>query len=181
MSRNANVVILCEDQQQEVFVRRFLARMQYGNRDLKVFKAPKGRGSGEQFVRERFAEELAFFRSRAIRTRQALIVFIDADRSDASSRVAEVEGACKDAGIEKRSLEERVLILVPSRNIETWFAYLDGQDVNETDKYPRLRRPRDCRRHVDRLYEMCQQRELRQPAPSSLEAACDEYRTRLLA
>jgi hypothetical protein len=73
---------------------------------------------------------------------------------------------------------KRVAVFIPARNIETWLAYLDGQVVNENDAYPRLERERDCQHHVRRLYEMCQQGVLRQPAPQSLAAACVEYRAR---
>lgn len=38
----------------------------------------------------------------------------------------------------------------------------------------------DCKTHVRALIEMCTVRELRDPAPPSLIAACDEYR-RVLA
>jgi hypothetical protein len=42
-----------------------------------------------------------------------------------------------------------------------------------------LPRKRDCKRHASALAEMCRQRELREPAPPSLVAACREFRTRL--
>lgn len=179
MSRNVNVVILCEDRQHEAFARRFLARMGRSNRVQRVLISPKGRGSGEQFVRERFAEELIYYRERQHRVQQALVVLIDADKRAVAVRVSQVEGAALAAGVQPREASERVAIFVSARNIETWFAYLNGQTVSEREKYPRLRRERDCRRHVDVLWEMCQTGELRQPSPPSLDAACEEYRTRL--
>lgn len=180
MSRSANVVILCEDSQHEAFARRFLVRAGYERRRFRVERNPAPRGSAEQFVRVRFPKELAFYRSRSHRVEQALIVIIDADTGDVSSRINQMREACDTGNVEHRRPTERIAIFVPSRNIETWMAYLDGESVDETKKYPKLDRPSDCQRHVDRLYEMCQQQELRQPAPPSLEAACDEYRSRLL-
>ncbi len=181
MSRNVNVVILCEDRQHESFARRFLARMGRSNRVQRVLISPKGRGSGEQFVRECFAEELNYYRERQHRVQQALVVLIDADKRAVASRVSQVEGAASAAGVQPREASERVAIFVSARNIETWFAYLDGQTVNEKEDYPRLKRERDCQRHVDILSGMCQVGELRQPSPPSLDAACEEYRTRLQA
>ena len=56
MSRNVNVVILCEDRQHEAFARRFLALAGRSVRVQRVEVSPKGRGSGEHFVRKRFAK-----------------------------------------------------------------------------------------------------------------------------
>lgn len=179
MSRNVNVVILCEDRQHEAFARRFLRQAGRGYRVQRVEVSPRGRGSGEQFVRARFAKELAYYRARQHRVEQALIVLIDADRCTVAERVEQVDSAAAEGGQEPRQPNERVAVFVPARSIETWLAYLDGQAVNEDDTYPRLERERDCQRHVQRLYEMCQEGALRAPAPSSLEAACIEYRARL--
>ena len=181
MSRNVNIVILCEDRQHEAFARRFLAQAGKSYRILRVEVSPRGRGSGEQFVRERFAKELAYYRARQHRVEQALIVVIDADRRAVAERVEQVDAAAVEGNQERRRPNERVAVFVPARNIETWIAYLDGQSVNENDIYPRLHRERDCQPHVDRLREMCQQGALRQPAPSALEAACNEYRLRIQA
>ena len=30
---------------------------------------------------------------------------------------------------------EKIAIFVPARNIETWFSYINGKDVNEEDDY----------------------------------------------
>ncbi|NLY02663.1 MAG: hypothetical protein GXY83_41945 [Rhodopirellula sp.] len=181
MSRNVNIVILCEDRQHEAFARRFLAQAGKGLRVQRVEVNPKGRGSGEQFVRARFAKELAYYRQRQHRVEQALVVVIDADRRGIEERVSQIDDAATEGGQERRRADERVALFIPARNIETWLAYLDGQTVNEDDAYPRLERERDCQRHVEMLYEMCQHHSLRPPAPPSLEAACAEYRDRLQA
>ena len=179
MSRNVNVIILCEDRQHEALARRFLAIAGQGYRVQRVERSPKGRGSGEQFVRAQFAKELAYYRARQHRVGQALVVMIDADRRTISQRIGQVDDAAVEGGQERRRAGERVAIFVPARNVETWLAYLAGQTVNEEDVYPRLTAERDCQRHVERPYEMCQQGALRQPAPPSLEAGCTEYRSRL--
>jgi len=177
MSRNVQVVLLCEDRQQQAFASRFLKRAGRGYRLQRVEFCPKG--CGEQFVRERFAKELGYYRSRQYRVGQALIVFIDADTKGVTERIEQVEDGAVKSGQSPRQINERVAIFVPARNIETWIAYLDGQTVTEKDKYPHLKHERDCLQHVESLYEMCQQGALRQPAPPSLETACVEYRSRL--
>ena len=112
-------------------------------------------------MRERFVKEIAYYRARRHRVEQALVVLIDADGRDVAARIEQIESACIAAGDKGRQRDERVAIFVPARNIETWLAYLDGKTVSEDDPYPRLRRERDCQRHVDRLYDMCQRGELR--------------------
>ncbi|NLN02356.1 MAG: hypothetical protein GX174_10700 [Lentisphaerae bacterium] len=176
MSRSVNVVILCEDRQHEAFARRFLALAGRGTRVQRVEISPKGRGSGEQFVCARFARELAFYRSRQHRVEQALVVVVDGDAKDALARETQLAEIVMKAGQEPRKASERVAIFVPARNIETWLAYLDGQDVDETTPYPRLPRERECRRHVDALHKMCRHGALRQPAPPSLAVACEEWK-----
>lgn len=177
MSRNVQVVVLCEDRQHAAFTQRFLARAGKNVRVQRIEISPKGRGSGERFVRERYAKELAYYRARKHRVEQALIVLLDADGKDVAARVEQVESTCVVA--ERRQGDERVAIFVPARNIETWFAHLEGQTVNQNDRYPRLKRERDCQRHVECLNGMCQQGVLRKPSPPSLEAACEEYHSRL--
>jgi len=180
MSRNVQTVILCEDRQQEVFVRRFLEQEGKGFRVQRIEFVRNGYGSGEQFVRERFAKELAFYRSRQHRVGQALIVVIDADGRKVKERIRQLDAAAAEGGQERRRADERVAIFVLAWNIETWLAYLSGSDVDESKKnYPRLSRQRECQPLVERLHEMCQQGALRQPLPPSLEAACVEYCSRL--
>lgn len=78
MSQSVQVVILCEDVQHEAFARRFLesSGLDYGR--IRVNKSPKGRGSGEQYVRETYHKELEYFRARKHRVNQTLIVLLAA-------------------------------------------------------------------------------------------------------
>ena len=170
------IVLLCEDTQHEAFARRFLSENSWDTRRLRVEKAPGGRGAADQFVRERFPVELAAYRRKQASVAQALIVILDGDNHGIHARQAELDEACQSKGIEARQRDERVLVLVPTWNIETWIAYLDGIAVDEaTPNYPRLARPRECRDHVRKLATMCQSGRLQLPAPSSLESACAEY------
>ncbi|MHC5057499.1 MAG: hypothetical protein ACYTKD_22725 [Planctomycetota bacterium] len=180
MSRNVQLVLVCEDQQHEVFVRRFLRRAGWDNRRLRVERVPPPRGSAESFVRERFPVELSAYRSRRNQVGQALIVMVDGDRQGVKARLGQFADACRSKGMQPRQGDERVAAFVPTWNIETWLAYLDGETVDEHRKdYPHLARRRDCQRHVDRLHEMCNRDALAPSPPASLEAACEEYRQRL--
>jgi len=180
MSREVQLVLLCEDRQHETFCRRFLEKAGWSKRRVRVEIAPSGRGSAEQFVRKRFPVELSAYRANRHRVAQALIVMLDGDTKGVSARMKELDDACLCNSMSPRNDDERVAVFIPTWNIETWLAYLDGHDVDETRKdYPRLSRQRDCQEHVNRLYEMCEKNQLRQHSPPSLDAACEEYRVRL--
>lgn len=180
MSRSVQLVLVCEDTQHETFARRFLEKAGWSTRRLRVVKAPRGGGSAVQFIREHFPIELSAYRSNRNRVAQGLVVILDGDNQGVDRRLKELDTVCQAQGMNPRERDEHVVIFVPTWRIETWLAYLDGADVDEgKSDYPRLNRPRDCQRHVDQLYAMCQQGELRQPAPTSLEAACKEFRGRM--
>ena len=178
MSRKVQVVILCEDTQHESFLLRFLERMGWPRRGMRVEKAPPGEGSAEQFIRKRFPLELEAHRSRPVR--QALVVMWDGDNQGLAARLRTLDQACTDHQINPRAANERVAVFVPTWNLESWLAYLDGETIDEgRSNYPRLSRPRECRQQVEVLAEMCDRNKLRNPAPDSLERACLEYGTRL--
>jgi len=180
MRRNVQLILLCEDRQQEAFARRFLKRAGWSKRQVRVDPLAQGRGAAEKRVREQFPAELSLYRSRCHHLQQALIVMLDGDNRGVKGRLAQLAEACESKGIAPRADDERVAIFVPTWNIEAWLAYLDGESVDEnSDDYPRLDHQRDCQGHVNRLHQMCQQRVLRQPSPPSLDAACAEYRARL--
>lgn len=184
MSRPAEIVLVCEDQQQETFVRRFLKRyLGYEARELsrrlRVEKAQAGRGAADQHVLERFPREVAAYRRQAAKRQTRLLVMIDGDRIGVEGRKHRFDGACREKKIEPRKDTEQIVVLVPTWNIETWLHWLGGHDVDETRKdCPKLPKPSCCQPHVDALVAMCQRGELRDPAPPSLVAACSEFNQR---
>ena len=170
-----SVILLCEDMQTDVFVRRFLKRRKF--RDFRSLVSPHGRGSGEQWVREKYPRELQAIRQIK---RACLIVVTDADVHSTKSRREQLDAECNKKGILPRKDDEQVLVIVPRRNIETWLAYLAGGEVDEETRYPRLKRERDCVQYVEELFRMCQKKQrLREPAPPSLREACDDEYPRL--
>ena len=176
MTRNVRVVVLCEDRQHETFIRRFFKKNHWNTRDIRIERSPSGRGSAESYVRSRFPKELQALRSRGGKE-VYLIVMIDGDQQGSKGRTSSLEAACTEQGISRPSDTERVMICVPTWNIETWIAYLSGETVDESrSDYPRLPRERDCEPSVQRLVAMCGQRALRAPYPASLEDACAQYR-----
>jgi hypothetical protein len=180
LSRRVQLVLLCEDEQHECFARRFLKTMGWETRGMRVERGIAGRGAAEALVRRQFPIELDAQRRRPVG--QALVTVIDGDTEGVAARIRALDAACREAGVDVRRPNERALVAVPTRNIETWLAYLGGAEVDETnDTYPRLRRAGDCDGEARALSDMCRAGALREPAPPSLVAACVEYRARLAA
>jgi hypothetical protein len=176
--RCVQIVILGEDRQHSAFAQRFAEANGWEKRQIHVITSPKGRGSGEQWVRAQYVEEVRKLRAAPYVAR-ALVILIDEDKQGAGLRETQLEEALQRAGLSARGLTEGILHVVPARNIETWLAYLTGEDVNEHESYPKLARERDCRPMVDVLKSMCDSGQLRNPAPASLLRACDQYQKRL--
>ena len=171
---SVKIVLLCEDKQTDSFVRRFLRYRGFDHRDIRTLPLPHGKQSGEQWVRTQYPVEL-----KAIRARQQafLLVVIDADTQLTEVRRAQLDQACAEQNVPRRRPSDPVVVVVPRRNIETWFEYLSGNTVDETTIYPRLRRLSDCHSLAYNLYQMCHdEQKLVEPVPPSLEEACQEYR-----
>lgn len=176
-NKSSQVIILCEDTQQECFVRRFL-KIASGieGKMLRVVKNPSGKGSGEQFVREHFPIELKAFRLRAAKAKTDLIVVIDADTSTISQRKQKLNTACSEKNINERQKNERVSFIIPKRNIETWIHHLEGKVTNEKSAYSKLPIESDCQTAVDHLYKICSDGTGQADLPDSLLDACLEYK-----
>ena len=167
--KRIKIIVLCEDKQHAVFALRFLKKRKlqgYAN-----FPPESGKGSGEQFVRENYPKYLDATRNR----NGQLAVMTDGNTIGASERMKQLDNACKAQNIEPRKPADKAVVFIPTRNIETWLAYLDGEAVDETQPYPRLAKERECKRHVNVLAKMCDVGALRTPAPPSLLEACKEY------
>ena len=177
--RRVQYVLVCEDQQHEVFGLRFIKRMGLvtDNRQVRVERSLAGIGAGDQFTRDTYVTELEA--GRKIHIDRTLLVLVDGDNYGFQKRLRQMDEACRQRGVEPRSSADQVAIFVPTWNIETWIAYLGGEGVDEGVKnYPKLARTSDCQPCVNELAEMCRRRELREPAPASLLAACREYDNR---
>lgn len=176
--RKVRLVLLCEDRQHEAFLRRFFEQMGWEKRQLEVRRSPKGRGAAEKWVRAEYPAQVKKLRS-APHVEAALVVSIDEDLRGPGTRERDLARELQAAGAPPIGATERVALGAPARNVETWLAYLGGADVDEVTEYPRLASERECGPMATGLAEMCRRRELRRPAPPSLECACAEFRSRL--
>jgi hypothetical protein len=178
--RKIQVIILCEDRQQEVFARHFLKKKSgFEHGEIRVLPYPNGKGCGEQYVGENYPEQVKLYRSQSTYRSACLIVLIDADlKYSVKQRLDSLDSALEENEKypqHKRQPQEKIAIFVPKRNIETWIYYLRGETVNEETEYPKLAKAGDCKNDVDILLDWCKSNAgLPEDAPASLQAACGE-------
>ncbi len=138
MSKPAWVIVLVEDERHKRFVVQYLRRKGYENdRQMYFAPLPGGRGCGEQWVRENYLKYVQAYRARASRSDTALIVAIDADTETVDGRLRQLEQTLRAASEPIRTGKERIVLLVPRRNIETWIICLSGEQVDEATDYKR--------------------------------------------
>ncbi len=182
MSRASDIIVLCEDRLQEVFVRRFLKRG-WGIKQPPIRLVPYPHagsgGAGEKHVRDNYPNQLKAFRTRHART--ILIVVMDADTGTAEEHHRELERACScvQPPVGVRQANEAVVHVIPKRHIETWLAYLDSVNVDEDCSYKSDYGFRGCEagcHHlVDRLATACKNGEQLANMPDSLGRTCREF------
>ncbi|MEH2450862.1 hypothetical protein [Nostoc sp.] len=181
MTQNrVQIVILCEDLQQQVFAYHFLKKRGFNidPKNLTIRTSPKGKGAGEQFVRNHYAAEVKAYRRKNYRSGM-LVVLIDADNETVKATLKELDDALIEDSQELRKPDEKIAIFVPKRNIETWIHYLRTGEVveeeGENSKYSKF--PKNeaiCKPGVEQLANQCSQGSLDENAPPSLQAACEE-------
>ena len=179
-SRLARVIILVEDKQQRRFVGRLLQELGYPVNKLEFLPIPAGEGSGEQYVRERYPIEVKELRPRAKRMDVALLVAIDGDGRTVEDRQKQLADQLATAELVPRAAAEKIVHLIPLRNIETLIEYLldTTKGVDEEKKYPKLKgRERECQKAVEEMDRLCKSNSaLPANCPASLAMAIAELK-----
>lgn len=174
--RRASVVILCEDRQQEVFIRRALREEGYDTRKIRVKRPDPGSQSAEQYVRERYPGEVRAQRTQSQYRTVSLVTMIDADTRTVEERHQDLEEELHKHRMPRREPTERIAVLVPKRNIETWIHYLFGNAVDEATEYPKLKHESECQPAVVRFVEICKPgASVPDDCPPSLQRAREEW------
>lgn len=178
---SASIILLCEDQRTNTFVRRFLKSRNFRSRDINTLPLPfeTTQGAGEQWVREQFPKQLRAIRGKE---RTVLLVVTDADVGTTANRRARLDRQCDTNKVRRRQPTDPVIVAVPRRNIETWLWHLEtGEAVDQTHDYkPQFGTLNSARlnRLADELHRMCHRlQHLLPTAPQSLREACLEYPT----
>jgi hypothetical protein len=151
MSDRAQFIVLCEDLQAEVFIRRALIHRGANPRRIRIVPRPST-GAGHPHVVDHYPDEVEAWRKQNAKAATALVVHIDADPTHTvAERHAQLAAALRDADVELRGADEPIAELVPKRNIETWIYALDESLeprpkglLSEADEYPKLKYESEC-------------------------------------
>lgn len=139
MPNSVFTVVLCEDLQSWVFLRRVLIEQGAAGRDIRANRQTPGVAGGADRVRQQYAPEVQAQRRRNASRAAALVVHIDADRFSVLERANELAAVLAASGAAPRAPAERIAHAIPRRNIETWIAFGLGQTpVDETEEYRKL-------------------------------------------
>lgn len=174
LSKDYKYNILCEDKLTHCFIRRFLISQGVNARKINALPLPAA-GCGEQYVRAQYPKQLSYLRSTSY-VSNILIVAIDADFNTCMERQKQLDEACGNAGVDKRNSKDKLLLLVPKRNIETWIKYFDGETVDEEYDYAHFLNGHesDCYNSADKMSAEFSQTTFSSEL-SSLQFAYQEY------
>ena len=135
------VTILCEDIDQERFIREYLKCRGLEEHKIKDYGNPKGRDikNNNALILKDYSALMKSYRTGKYRN-IAVVVMIDADEDSVSDKMRslhkKIDEAAGNLNKDTRLPNEKVAIFVPARNIETWFYYImEGQECNEITKY----------------------------------------------
>ena len=153
LSKDYKYNILCEDKLTHCFIRRFLISQGISGRKINALPLPAA-GCGEQYVRSQYPKQLQFLRSNNFIS-NVLIVAIDADVKTCLERQNQLDEACINAGVQQLAVNDKVLLFIPKRNIETWVKYFDGESVDEEHDYAHFLNGHesDCHNAADKMAE----------------------------
>lgn len=99
---------------------------------------------------------------------------IDADRKEVVERMRELDEELRSRELDPRDEAEAIALLIPKRNIETWIWNLRGEDVDESQSYPKLARQSECQDAVDELLETLSSQNTTNVLCESLLHGCQE-------
>ncbi len=137
MSNRVDIALLCEDENHEQFIKKFL-RLKHRNYRRVFPKAYKSGNSGgvqpnNAFVLNRAITEIAA--TRKVPPKRALILVIDGATRGLVNRRDDIAQRLKAEDKPLLSDKERIALIVPCRNIETWIHHFAGEITDETQVY----------------------------------------------
>jgi hypothetical protein len=138
MTKPSQVIILVEDNRHQQLILRYLRRVGLELHAMRFVPSPPGTGSGEQWVREQFAQEVAAYRSRRAHAETKLICRHRRGHTQPSGAPGANGPGVQDASVRGLDINtEQVARLIPKRNVETWILGLNEVQVDEVTDYKR--------------------------------------------
>lgn len=173
MSRNAQVIVLCEDKQHRCFCERLLKRMGFTN--YRTLPLPAAQGAGGAYVDAKYPDEVRAQRARQNCAMSGLPVMREADNKTVQERRQDFDAALPSP----RQANEHIALFIPKWELETWLQYLRTDEYVDEGRsdYPKLRgRESECHPQVDRLLDIVGADHLPGNCPPSLRRTIeDEY------
>ncbi|WP_225912588.1 hypothetical protein [Nostoc flagelliforme] len=105
--RRIQILVLCEDRQQEVFARHFL-KIRGFNGTIRFLPCPDGSQSAEQYVRLCYPKEVKAYRSKVSYLSIGLVVVIDADKKTVDERLKQLDDALIEDSQQIRQPDEAI-------------------------------------------------------------------------
>lgn len=131
----ANIIVLCEDQEHQNLVRRYLIPARHRSHTFRFLPLCGKEGSGSQYVRAHFPEQVNACRGiLGRRTRCLLIVITDADNLSVQERERTLQDELTQSHHDSVAATEPIVILIPKWQVETWIKCLVGQPMSEDDR-----------------------------------------------
>ena len=151
MARVCRITLVCEGWEDSAFLEGFLASSGI-NKGIVCTKNPKGKGSGFDYVRKVFAEEVKAL-SR-FQEGRGVLALMDEDGQGIVGRRDWVATQLSGLSLPQVDCKEGRCLILAKRNIETWVYWLTGArlnqdwEVSETENY-KNRRPSGASRNLD--------------------------------
>lgn len=188
------VTILCEDITYERFIRRYLIERGFEDRNIRIILSVLGKkvNNNNAYVINNYDRVVKEYRAKKNNQDLAVIVMLDADDKTIEERFKTLHMALDNEkgklNQDTRNPGEKIAIFIPTRNIETWFYYIDsGQSCDESTDYKKAnytalnneQRINLAETSATKLaQEICNQG-IADNVPASLQKACEEL-TRIL-
>ncbi|NOQ34589.1 MAG: hypothetical protein GQ569_01675 [Methylococcaceae bacterium] len=167
MNNDAQIFILCEDTNHYHFARKYFELLGFNKRKIYSRHNPKriSVGSGAKYVENNYLQQIKAFKSKANHLDCILIVIIDDDTKNLIQNLYQLYTP---------SANEKILIFSPKRNIESWFHYIEGNLIDETEDYKKNYRDAKPTEFAKKLKNKICINDLAKDTPSSLHHACKE-------
>ena len=137
-SHRVTVIVRCEGLQDHCFIYRYLVQKGVPRHSIQIRHSPGGKGAATQWVLQQYAVEVKALRSGPPLAK-GLISMVDADNLEVADRKQQHDDRLQASGQNRRADKERIAVVVPKRNIETWIHHLLGTlGVNEIVAYPKF-------------------------------------------
>lgn len=174
MPGDNRIIILCEDNDQEYFIRRILKIFGVGNREMNFQIKGKGAGAGDSAVIRSFPSELKYWESRKNHSKSNILIAIfDADVIGVDQKINLLRKELNDRALPD---EDGVGVFIPARNIESWLHFLTGAAVDEKVDYKKKHsKIEKCLSEIKAFAQKCKTRQKMDNMPPSLAVACKEF------